>query len=239
MLVVRTGFFFLGWTLVTLAMGIAALPLLLMPQRWIWSFNGAWAGFTLWWARVTCGIHSRIIGTPQGQLIASKHQSAWDTLMLWRIFKNPVFVLKRELYLVPVFGWYLWKSGQIAINRSDGRSAFEQIERQAPRLLEQGRSMIIFPEGTRVPVGQKKPFRTGIARVSARLGLPVVPVALNAGLYWPKRPLIKRPGTAALKFLAPMPVCDDDMSGWMAQLETAIETESAALAAGAEQLPVA
>ena len=239
MLVLRTILFFAGWVIATLAMGVAGTPFLLLPQRFVWRFNGSWAAVTLWWLRVACGIRGEVQGVPNGRLIACKHQSAWDTLMLWRTLGNPVFVLKRELYWVPIFGWYLWRSGQIAIDRSAGRTAYEQIEKQAPALLAQGRSIVMFPEGTRVRIGDKKPYRSGIARVSAMLGLPVVPAALNAGLFWPKHTLVKRPGRPVLKFLPPVAVCQDDMGEWMKTLEGAIEAESQFLAAGAEKLAIA
>lgn len=239
MTTLRTILFFIGWVTGTLAMGLAGLPVMLLPQRCIWAFNGAWVGFTLGWLRLTCGIHGEVRGEAAGQLVACKHQSAWDTLALWRRLKNPVFVLKRELYWIPVFGWYLWRSGQIAINRSDGRSAYDQIAKQAPKLLAQGRTIVMFPEGTRVRIGHYKPYRSGIARVSSMLKLAVVPAALNAGLYWPKHTLLKFPGRPVLQFLPTMPVCGEDQATWMKQLETTIETESKRLAAAAEKLPVA
>lgn len=234
MLILRTTVFFIGWIAATLVLGILGVPVLLLSQRAVWCFNKIWVRFTLGWLRLTCGLRGEVRGVPQGRLIASKHQSAWDTLMMWHTFGNPVFVLKRELYWIPIFGWYLWRSGQIAINRSDGRSAYEQIEKQAPKLLAQGRTIILFPEGTRVKIGDRKHFRSGIARVSAMLQLPVVPAALNAGLFWPKHDLLKRPGTAVLKFLPPLPVCGADPVAWMKDLETVIETESVRLAARAE-----
>lgn len=229
MAALRTVLFFLGWTLGTLLLGVVGLPFLLGPQRWLWWFNGRWVAFSLTWLRLTCGIRSERRGVPEGRLIACKHQSTWDTLMLWQTFRNPTFVLKRELYRIPIFGWYLWRSGQIAIDRRDGRSAYEQIARQAPKILAQGRTIILFPEGTRVPVGQRRPYRSGIARVSAMLGLPVVPAALNAGLFWPKHDLVKRPGTAVVEFMAPMPVAPSESAAWMATLEKTIEERSAAL----------
>lgn len=230
----RTVFFFFGWTIITLAMGALGLLFMPFPRRAIWWFNTQWAGATLWWLRLTCGLEGRVEGTVQGPLIASKHQSTLDTLVLWCTLRNPVFVLKRELYWIPIFGWYLWRSGQIAINRSDGRTAFEQIAQQAPALLAQGRSMIVFPEGTRVRVGDRKPMRSGVARISALLNLPVTPVALNAGLYWPKHRQTKKRGIARIKFLPPVPACTGDQTEWMARLETLILTESDALAAAAE-----
>lgn len=234
MTTLRTILFFFGWILITLAMGALGMLCMPLPQRCIWWFNSRWVDASLWWLKLSCGLRGRVEGTVQGQLIACKHQSTLDTLLLWRTFGNPVFVLKRELYWIPIFGWYLWRSGQIAINRSEGRTAFEQLVQQAPRVLAQGRSIIIFPEGTRVRVGTRKPFRSGIARLSARLSMPVTPVALNAGLYWPKYSLLKKPGTARVKFMAPLPVCPADQGEWMQQLEATILQESDALAAAAE-----
>jgi 1-acyl-sn-glycerol-3-phosphate acyltransferase len=234
MLQLRTAAFFIGWIAVTAGIGILGIPTLL-SQKLTWRMASLWVCFTLLWLRITCGVRSEVQGQPASQLVACKHQSAWDTLMMWRIFGNPVFVLKRELYWIPVFGWYLWRTGQIGINRSDGRSAYEQIEKQAGRVLAQGRSIVMFPEGTRVRIGDKKPYRSGIARVSALLQLPVTPAALNAGLFWPKVSLLKRPGRAVLKFLAPVPVCGNDPVQWMQQLETRIESETQQLlAAGAK-----
>lgn len=232
MLQLRTAAFFLGWTLATLAVGLFAFPALL-SQKLAWRVSRAWAGFTLAWLRITCGITSVVEGRPETHLIACNHQSAWDTLMLFRLLGNPAFVLKRELYLIPIFGWFLWRTGQIAIDRSDGRSAYAQIEKQATPILADGRTIIVFPEGTRVRPGAHKQWRSGIARISGMLQLPVTPAALNAGWFWPKHSLVKRPGTAVLKFLPPMPVCEDQ-AAWMQQLETTIQKEATALAARAE-----
>lgn len=228
MTLLRTAVFFIGWIAATLAIGALGLPFLI-SQRATWWVSDLWAGFTLFWLRITCGVKSELRGTPDGKLIACKHQSAWDTLMIWRTFGNPAFVLKRELYWIPIFGWYLWRTGQIGINRRDGRSAFEQIEKQAQRVLAQGRTIILFPEGTRVRIGTKKPYKSGIARVSALLQLPVVPAALNAGLFWPKHSLLKTPGTAILQFLPALPVCGSDQDGWMQQLEQTIESATHSL----------
>lgn len=234
MLAFRTTIFFIGWIVGTMVFGFAAVPLLL-SQRMVWVFNAFWVRFTLLWLHVSVGLRTEVMGAAQTALVGCKHQSAWDTIVLCRHFYNPVFVLKRELYWIPIFGWFLWRSGQIAINRRDGRNAYDQIAKQAPALLAQGRTMIMFPEGTRVRVGDKKPYRTGIARVSTMLNLPVTPAALNAGLFWPKYTLLKRPGKATLKFLPPIPVCGNDATEWMKQVEAAIEEETAALVSEASR----
>ncbi len=233
----RTVVFFVGWVLLTCVIGFAALPLL-VSQRITSSVARSWARLTIGWLRLSCGIRTEQRGVVQGQLIACKHQSALDTLMLWCALNGPAFVLKRELYWIPIFGWYLHRTGQIAIDRSDGRSAMAQIAAQAEPMLAAGRAILIFPEGTRVRPGERRPFRPGIARVSAMLRLPVTPAALNAGYFWPKHSLVKKPGLAVLEFLLPVPVCDDQET-WLPRLETIINDASERLAPRAEQLAVA
>jgi 1-acyl-sn-glycerol-3-phosphate acyltransferase len=227
----RTILFFVGWVAFTFMVGVFALPLLL-SQRATWCAAYFWASTTLLWLRISCGITSEARGIEHlhgARIVASKHQSAWDTLMLWCILKNPVFVLKRELYWIPVFGWYLWRSGQIGIDRSSPKDALNRITRGMTKYGEQGRVLVVFPEGTRIPPGGFKAFRSGIGRISALLQQPVVPAALNAGLFWPKKPLIKHPGHAVIKFLPPMSAAPaDSLDVWVAQLQSVIlaETES-------------
>lgn len=228
----RTIVFFVGWTTVTLVIGVLGLPSVI-SRRAVWKLCFVWNSFTLWWLKVTCGITSSVEGIEHvkpGMLIASKHQSAWDTIMLWCVLKNPVFVLKRELYFIPIFGWYLWRSGQIAINREDKQGALQRVTWGTERYAKQGRSLIMFPEGTRIAPGTHGTFRPGIARVSAALKLPVAPVALNAGYFWPKRPIWKTPGHAVLQFLPPIEACGDDTNSWMKDLEARIIGASDAIA---------
>lgn len=232
----RTLVFFAGWTGFTAAFGVAALPLL-VSQRSSWWAAQCWATITLAWLRLSCGIASEVRGLPASRLIASKHQSAWDTLMLWRTLKNPAFVLKRELYWVPIFGWYLWRTGQIAINRRDGRTAMQTMLEKAAQALKKGRSVVIFPEGTRVPPGEFLPFRAGIARLSLALHEPVTPVALNAGHFWPKHTVKKSPGRAVLEFMPPVDY-HEPMPAWLSALQDRINAQSAALAPRTVQLPV-
>ena len=229
----RTVLFFAGWVALTCAMGALGLPFLI-SQRTTHFIATNWARLTMVWLRLSTGIRTERRGEIVGQLFASKHQSALDTLMLWVALDGPAFVLKRELYWIPIFGWYLCRSGNIAIDRSTGREAMAQIEAQAQPLLASGRRIIIFPEGTRIRPGHYKPYRTGIARMSKLLQLPVTPIALNAGHFWPKHALVKKPGLAVLQFLSPLPVCGEDQAGWMQQIETAINSASDALAPCAE-----
>lgn len=224
--------FFAGLIPVTVVLGLAGAPALL-HRRLVWAVADLWVAFTLCWLRVTCGIRSQLRGgesLPRAQVIyASKHQSAWDTLMLWRSLPRPLFILKRELYLIPFFGWYLWRSGQIAINRAARREAMEQIIRQTQDARCSGRPIVIFPEGTRGLPDADTIYRGGVAKLSQALGWPVIPVALNAGKFWPKRPVWKTAGTAVMQFLPAMPTCADDKDAWLAALKTQIDSASRAL----------
>lgn len=224
----RTVIFLVGWMLMTSLVGLLALPTLLSARA---SCRAAslWAVCTLLWLRCCCGIRSEVRGVPASRLIASKHQSAWDTLMLWRALRNPAFVLKRELYWIPVFGWYLWRTGQIAINRRDGHAAMQRMLEKAGRAMQQGRSVVIFPEGTRVAPGKPAAFRPGIARLSMALNEPVTPVALNAGYFWPKHTIKKSYGTAVLHFLPPMAYAEP-LADWLGVLQDQVNAQSDALA---------
>lgn len=226
----RTAIFFLGWFGVTGLLGVLFLPALL-SRRATWYCARIWAKASLIWLYLCCDIQSRLEGElpPCDALIAAKHQSAWDTLMLWVQLKNPAFVLKRGLYYIPIFGWYLWRSGQIAINRKKGREAMPRIIRGAAKATAEGRCVVIFPEGTRVPVGEARPFHTGIARVSRSLGKPVTPVALNAGLFWPKHTMKKFPGVATLRVLPDMQACGEHQSEWLRELQSRVNAGTNAL----------
>jgi len=228
----RTAIFFVGWVAMTALLGAVALPVLL-SQRATWRVAHAWTTLTLFWLRISCGVRTQVRGVEYkpvgGALVACKHQSAWDTLVLWRTLKNPAFVLKKQLYLIPVFGWYLWRSGQIAIDRKAGRVAMRSMLEQGKLLAAQGRTIVIFPEGTRVPPGEALPFHAGVARLSQALGLCVTPAALNGGLFWPKHSVKKFPGTAILEFLPPQPVFVEPVAPWLVQLQHVVNTRTAQL----------
>jgi len=227
----RTLIFFLGWIALTVMCGVLFLPAL-VSQRATWAVSGVWARITLCWLRIACNIRSHVRGvehlTP-GAMIASKHQSAWDTLMLWNTLGNPAFILKRGLYLIPIFGWYLARGGHIGIDRKAGRDAMRAIMEQTPKLVAQGRSIVIFPEGTRMRRGQETTFRPGVARISKALQLPVIPAALNAGSFWPKYTPIKYAGDAVLEFLPPVAPCGSDQQAWLNALQRSINTKTAEL----------
>lgn len=159
----------------------------------------AWVAFFGWWLRVACGLDYRVSGLdalPDGPaIIFARHSSAWETLALQRLFPPYAWIIKRELLWLPFFGWGLAMLRPIAIDRSRGRDAVEQIARQGCERLEAGLWVMCFPEATRVPPGQRRRFGMGGAVLASRSGRPVVPVAHNAGVFWRPRGLAQRPGT--------------------------------------------
>ena len=157
-----------------------------------------WARLNLWWLATICGLRYRVTGAEHipndTAIIFSKHQSTWETLALQKIFPPQVWVLKRELLWLPFFGWGLAILGSIAIDRKAGRKAIEQLVEQGRQRLDTGRWVVVFPEGTRMAPGQKGRYRIGGAVLAEQTGHPIVPVAHNAGEFWPRRGFIKRPG---------------------------------------------
>jgi 1-acyl-sn-glycerol-3-phosphate acyltransferase len=224
-------------------MHVVCLPLLLGPRSWIYAAAGLWIDVTLWLLKVVVGLDGRVVGAenlprggPGGSVIfAAKHQSAWETLFLSRYLGYPAFVLKKELLSIPLFGWYLKKVGMIAIDRKAGASALRDMTRQSAQVFAENRSLQSFPEGTRVAPGQQKPYQPGIAGLYGQLKVPIVPVALNSGLFWGRKAFVKRPGTITVEFLPPIQP-GLDRKALMKDLESRIETAANALASGAPQV---
>jgi 1-acyl-sn-glycerol-3-phosphate acyltransferase len=187
---------------------VAALPIMLLPYRSMVALGRSWAWTNLWLLRVVCGIKADIRGLehipPGGAIIASKHQSAWETFALLPLVHNPVFILKRELMWIPFFGWCLWKSQMIPVNRGARGPALAAMTQRARIEVERGRQIIIFPEGTRRAPGAEPRYKFGVAHLYAELGVPCVPVALNSGLFWPRRSFRRFPGTVRIEFLDPI-----------------------------------
>jgi 1-acyl-sn-glycerol-3-phosphate acyltransferase len=201
--------FNVGWYLGSTVLAIIGMPLLLAPRRWVVAWARLWIVFVLWWLRVTCGLTHRVVGLenlPKGPvIIACKHQSSWETLAFTLLFDDIAIVLKRELLFIPVVGWAMARAGNIAVARGDGAAALRGMVRQAKAVIAEGRSIVIFPEGTRVAPGDQQPYQVGTAALYRQLGVPVVPMALNSGLFWGRRKWVKRPGTLTLEILPPIP----------------------------------
>ncbi len=178
----------------------APLTLLTFPLPFVlrYRFIRQWARFQVWLLRALCHLDYRVEGLehlpPGPAIVLAKHQSAWETIAFQHILPPHTWVLKRELLWVPFFGWGLSLLKPIAIERGAGRRAVQQLVRQGRERLKEGIWVVIFPEGTRIAPGHRGRYRIGGAVLAAETGYPVVPVAHNAGLYWPRRSFVKRPG---------------------------------------------
>lgn len=206
----------------------AVVPSLLLPQAALRNVARAWAHSALWLLRVVAGIRCEIIGLeniPEGGLmVAAKHQSFWETFALFTLFPDPVFILKRELMRIPLFGRGLAKLRMIPVDRGARARALKDVTRRAKiELGERGRQLLIFPEGTRRPPGAPPAYKFGVAHLYAELGVPCLPVALNSGLYWPRRQVLRRPGTIRLEILPPIMPGLDKVS-FQHELQERIET---------------
>jgi 1-acyl-sn-glycerol-3-phosphate acyltransferase len=173
-----------------------------------WALLQHWVSFILWWLKVTCKLTYEVEGLEHVSggpaIIFAKHQSTWETIALQRMFPLQVWVAKRELMWLPFFGWGLALMKCIAIKRGTGRAAIRQLITQGKARLEEGIWIVIFPEGTRIPPGQRGEYRIGGAILAEKSGYPIIPVAHNAGEYWPRRSFIKRPGVIQVRIGAPI-----------------------------------
>ena len=188
---------------------IVAIPTFVMPPRAFMAVAKAWARSSVWLMRVVCNTKTEYRGLekiPAGPLIvASKHQSMWETFALMQFFDAPLFIYKQELGRIPFFGWYLKKSKMIAVGRDGGLRSLMDMARRAPKEIQSGRQLIIFPEGTRTPVEAPPDYKTGVGQIYVNSGVPCLPVALNSGLFWPRRTFLRYPGTLVVEFLDPLP----------------------------------
>lgn len=214
----------------TLWLVFAALPALALPPRYLLAVAVGWVRSTLWLLRVVVGMRYEVTGIenipPGGIIVAAKHQSTWETLALVTLFPDPVFILKRELTWLPIFGWCLKKLRMIPVDRGARSRALAGVMRRARiELGEKGRQLLIFPEGTRRPAGAPPAYKTGVMHLYGDLGVPCVPVALNSGLYWPRRKFMRWPGTIRVSILEPIPPGLPKQE-FQALLQERIETES-------------
>ncbi len=218
------------WTTI---LAVTFLPLLIMPRRYIVWGGKWWLRSVLWLLKCTVGLTHRVEGAeliPDEPVIyAFKHQSAWDTMSVPLLLHDPAVVVKRELLQIPFYGWYAKKHGMIGIDRDRGHRALRKILDEGEKAIADGKPLVVFPEGTRTAPGTRVPYFAGIALIYSKMGLPVVPVALNSGLFWPRRSFIKRPGCITVRYLPAIPP-GLSRKVFMAKLEDAIETASDALA---------
>jgi 1-acyl-sn-glycerol-3-phosphate acyltransferase len=188
---------------------IIALPTFFMRYTAIVEVAKAWGKVNLLMLRVIVGLDYEIRGRekvpPGAILVASKHQSAWETFALLHLFPDPVFILKRELQWIPIFGWFTIKGRMVPVDRRKGAKALVAMAERARIELALQRQLIIFPEGTRRPAGAEPAYKYGVAHLYVAEGVPCVPVALNSGLFWPRRSIRRFPGKVLVEFLDPIP----------------------------------
>ncbi|HEX3429854.1 MAG TPA: lysophospholipid acyltransferase family protein [Rhizomicrobium sp.] len=219
--------FFLWFVVLSIVVHIIFLPTLLMPRRAAVFAARTWCAGMLWGLKSIARLDYEVRGTPppNGSLIASKHMSMWDTVGLFYVLGDPVFVLKRELMRVPFYGWYAKRVGMIAIDRSAAGAALRAMTKATRRALAAGLSIIIFPEGTRKKIGAPPDYKPGIAALYQRLDVACTPVAVNSGLFWTgPGGFLKKRGRVVIQFLpsiAPGLKRQDFMRALADRIETA------------------
>ncbi len=223
---------------------VIASPVLLMPRRMLMSVVRFWGRWFVILCRVVGGIGMEVRGRekipPGPLLVASKHQSLWETFALISLFDDPCFILKQELTWIPLFGWYATKARMLPVDRRGGGRVLVELNQRAHEEVrqDQGRQILFFPEGTRRPPGAPPAYRNGVSHVYQSLGVPCLPVALNSGLFWPRRSLALKRGTIIVEILDPIPP-GLPRNAFAALVQERIETASARLLAeGAASLGI-
>ncbi len=214
--------------------------LLFAPRSWAMAGLKAHARASLWWMRMIVGTTMEVRGRehlPEGPvLVAAKHQSAWDTFALIPLFDDPAVVMKAELGHIPFYGWFSRKFEHVLIRRERGPAALRQLLKDAKARVADDRQILIFPEGTRRPPGAEPAYRPGALALYEGLDLPCVPLALNSGLYWPRRSLWRYPGKIIVEFLEPIPP-GMARKAFQKLLEERIETAASRLIVEAQESP--
>jgi 1-acyl-sn-glycerol-3-phosphate acyltransferase len=222
---------FLGWTILQF---VVQSPRLVMPWARRHRIAEGYEGGIDWLERHVLGLTYSVSGELPRQgpaLIAIKHQSAWETLKLHLIFDNPAVVVKKELLEIPIWGRYAAALDMIPIDRKSGSTAMAILKQAAGKAMQQKRCLVIFPEGTRVPVGEHRPYKSGVLKLYETTGLPIIPVALNSGLFWPHDGKNKRGGHITLEVLETIPAGLHPATA-LKLLEERIEEASRRLAGG-------
>ena len=212
MRMIRSNLFNLAFYLWSAFMVLLFAPALLLPHGvTVWG-QRQWARGVNFWMRWCAGILVEYRGLEHrpkgGAIVAAKHQSAWDTLIWHHVLDDPAMVLKKELLAIPIYGWMCRKTRMIAVDRKAGTKALRAMLDDGRAAAAAGRPIVIFPQGTRTAPGATAgdvPYQPGVSALYRGLDVPVVPVALNSGLFWPRRRLMRRPGTIILQFLEPIP----------------------------------
>jgi 1-acyl-sn-glycerol-3-phosphate acyltransferase len=230
MIVLRSLIFLLVQSAFTVVFALAAVVASPLPPIPRYRFVGNWARVVMILARYVLGIEYRVSGLENlpsdgPAIVMSKHQSAWETIAFQMIFPPLAFVLKKELLRIPFFGWGLAMISPIAIDRDAGREALKDLERQGQDRLAKGFWVLVFPEGTRVKPGETGKYNIGGAWLAAKMGVPVIPVAHNAGRLWPKNAFLKRSGLITVVIGPPIDTAGKKASAVNAEVEAWIEAE--------------
>ena len=198
---IRGFLFYVAFSIILIPFAITLWMLKPFKRDWRFAYARKWANLMLWLGRVICGMRweekgmENLPDSSQPVVVLAKHQSAWETFWMFARLPNYIsYVYKKELHWVPVFGWALASMGMMAINRAEGRHAFVQFMRQGAKFMDDGWWIVLFPEGTRTTPGCEPNYKTGGARFAVSKGVPVVPIALNAGELWPRNSIAKKPG---------------------------------------------
>ena len=228
-MVIRSILFYVFLVLWTIFMGTICLPYLLVSYRYLRKPVNIWVKGIFKLLQIICNITYEIRGKENipsyAVLVASKHQSAFETFALFYHINNSIFIHKRQLFFIPIFGQYLKKINMISIDRSEGTIAMRKMLKQTKQKMQQGKSIIIFPEGTRKKPGENPDYKTGIAGIYKELKTEVLPVAVNSGHFWPKHIIIKKPGKIIIKFLKLIP-SQLEKSEFLQKIESVIEEET-------------
>jgi 1-acyl-sn-glycerol-3-phosphate acyltransferase len=231
--VLRSALFALSLALLTPPYALLALATFPLPRMVRYRIISGWSRLVILLAKAVLKIDWRVEGSEhlpkRPSVILAKHQSAWETMAFQIIFPPQVHVLKRELLWIPFFGWGLALMSPIAINRSRGLAALREIARRGRERLEQGFWVVVFPEGTRVAPGAQREYQPGGAWLACAAGAPVVPVAHNAGLVWPRNAFLKRPGTVTVRIGPPIEAANRDPKTVNELAKTWIEEQQKAL----------
>ncbi|MFC5472624.1 lysophospholipid acyltransferase family protein [Paraherbaspirillum soli] len=229
-LFLRSLLFFLLMTVLTVVWSMACILFAPLPYAKRYYWTSRWNVIVIWMAKVICGIDYQVRGAENfpdaPAIVLCKHQSAWETIFLLPMTPRPlVFVFKKSLTYIPFFGWGIALLRMIPINRSKGRDAFAQVVVQGRKRLADGQWVIMFPEGTRIPVGQTGKYKLGGTRLAVETNTPVIPIAVNAGECWPKNSFIKKPGLVTVSI--GKPIAPDGLTSveLMGLVENWIESE--------------
>jgi 1-acyl-sn-glycerol-3-phosphate acyltransferase len=230
----RATLFWIGYALFTMIYGLLTPLLFLLPTELTFKILMSWTHINIWWLKVTCGVSYQIknpenMDHSSAHILLANHQSTWETMAVPTLVPPFAWVLKKELFKIPFFGWALKLVNPIAIDRAAGRSAVEQIKTIGKERLDNGIWICMFPEGTRVEPGKKARYKLGGAILASYTGYPIIPVAHNAGESWPRHSYIKRPGVITVSIGPKILTKGRDAESIMKEVKEWIEAEKETL----------